>query len=610
MPTTHLRTLRLRLAVFALLIPLLFQMAHAKPKKVFAHYMVAHRGYGSSLEGYQREIKDALAYGVNGFALNIGDWRGGNYQTDTALIFKAAEGTDFQLFISADMNGGLSSDDILDIMRLYGKHSNYYHYDGRAMLSTFCGEGNKEPGEATSRSWWLNRIITPLKERGMPVYFVPFFYTLNYPPVPSYAQIKHDYDAWWHAVCDGGFDFGAGALPSYEEPSLLRSSEARARVFHEAGKTFMAPVSPLYWGDKQVSNGRVYFEYEGGKGLAAQWESVILRQQPEWVELVTWNDFGEHSTFSPIEDVSKYWPYADQAHPERGFYKCRVGIAALNRYFISWYQQGKEPEITRDLIYYAHRTHLKDAVAVHDPRGPVTNRVGPVKDVIYLTSLLTEPATLRARIGEASYEYELVAGLSHTEVPMEIGLPYFELLRDGQQVMEHHASEAIIAQPQVYNFSYASGVMGINRLKDGGFLNPDASQLGSPWATRENAVSTHAQIRSAAGHHTPGFLSHRGRVSEPLTTYQTLTNLTPGTYVMRAWARSGGGQKSAYLYAQDAANTGGKLRSAIDAGDAWQPFIIPGIRISGNQAEVGIHSESLDGQWLEVDDVEFIKVDL
>ena len=44
----------------------------AEPKTVFAHYMTC---FGNSVGGYEREIKLAQQYGIDGFALNCGEWQ-------------------------------------------------------------------------------------------------------------------------------------------------------------------------------------------------------------------------------------------------------------------------------------------------------------------------------------------------------------------------------------------------------------------------------------------------------------------------------------------------------------------------------------------------------
>src|SRR6516162_1076653 len=73
---------------------------------VFAHYMVAFATYGETVEGYRREIMEAQAANIDGFALNVGAWDDvqSYYKRRVGLIYQAAEelGTGFKLFFSVD----------------------------------------------------------------------------------------------------------------------------------------------------------------------------------------------------------------------------------------------------------------------------------------------------------------------------------------------------------------------------------------------------------------------------------------------------------------------------------------------------------------------------
>jgi hypothetical protein len=77
-------------------------------KKVFAHYMVCcpTAGGAATLDDYKREIEEAQKRGIDGFALNCGNWkkREPHYHARTLLIYEAAKqlGTGFQLFVSLD----------------------------------------------------------------------------------------------------------------------------------------------------------------------------------------------------------------------------------------------------------------------------------------------------------------------------------------------------------------------------------------------------------------------------------------------------------------------------------------------------------------------------
>ncbi|RZK24663.1 MAG: T9SS type A sorting domain-containing protein [Hymenobacter sp.] len=88
-------------------------------------------------------------------------------------------------------------------------------------------------------------------------------------------------------------------------------------------------------------------------------------------------------------------------------------------------------------------------------------------------------------------------------------------------------------------------------------------------------------------------------------TYQTVTNLSNGTYQLNAWVKSSGGQLQAQLRAQ---SLGGVLRSTTitAAPSSWVQVSISGIVVRNGQCEVGFYSQAPGGQWLYFDDVELV----
>jgi len=69
----------------------------------FAHYMVclAHNG-NATLEAYEREIRLARQYGIDGFALNCGSWTQEPYYVErSTLLYEAAQtcGSKIQAFL-------------------------------------------------------------------------------------------------------------------------------------------------------------------------------------------------------------------------------------------------------------------------------------------------------------------------------------------------------------------------------------------------------------------------------------------------------------------------------------------------------------------------------
>jgi glucan endo-1,3-alpha-glucosidase len=420
-------------------------------KKVFAHYMVSNKSYGNgSVEGYKQDLRDAISVGIDGFALNIGGWDA-NYQENTARLFQAASelGTGFLFFFSPDRCCGLSDIQILDMVNKYAAHPNYFKLNSNLFLSAWAGGDG--PG---GRDAWINNILNPLKKSGYNMYFIPYLFTTDFDETPDYNKYLTNFNTWWKDFLNGYFYFGAAGLPTYTEPSILTSGEASAEVFHEKGLSFMSSVSPYYWGEKQTTAGRRYYEYHGGEGIAAQWKSILTIQKPEWVELATWNDWGEGSYFSPMEDINAHWPYS--GHPQLGFYKTHKGFSELNKYYIKWYKSGAQPAITSNDIYFFYRTHPKDMMASNDPKGPVVGRAGDVKDEIHVTTLLTSPAELRVITGGTTRTYNIGAGIVHTRIPFNTGTQFFELWKNGKRILQKQG-ENINSSITEYNFNVYSG---------------------------------------------------------------------------------------------------------------------------------------------------------
>jgi len=402
------------------------------PKRVFAHYMVCFATYGEGVENYKREIREAQAAGIDGFALNCGAWHNEpHYPRRTAQIYQAAQELDsgFKLFFSVDLG---NVDFILDMVRTYARHPAQFLHGGRVVVSTFAASGVP----------WKEKVFAPLKAEGIGVFFVPYFYPEPATELPSYdVVVKHHRK--WADVVDGMFYFGAAGLPA----QLAASNAAYTKALREAGKLSMASYTPVYWGHKQP--GKRYYESAGGEGTELQWKSII-ESQPEWVEIVTWNDFGEASYVCPIADFQKTLSFLEP--PPR---HSHAGYLELSRHFIEWYKAGKPPAVKQEGLFFFYRTHPKDVVVAGDK--PVEARAGAIEDVLYVTTLTRAAAELRVTTGgTAAAPIPVAPGLQHHRVPFKPGPQRFELWRGGKAVAAADGAP-VEAQPKYYNFIPASG---------------------------------------------------------------------------------------------------------------------------------------------------------
>ena len=421
-----------------------FTSAAVPQHLVFAHYMVCFATYGETVDAYKREIQEAQAAGIDGFALNVGAWDDVQlyYKTRVALMYNAAEqlGTGFKLFFSVDFENATNT---VAMVESYASRTNTFRYQNRIVLSSY---GHND---VPSKGWvgvdWTNAIVGKLKQDGYPVFFIPYFFSDPVQELPDYSCAQNVLQKYGNLL-DGVFLFTAAGLPA----QLASCNSNYNAAVHAASKPFMASVAPTYWGCGQTSIGRRYFEFSGGEGLIAQWGAIITNQ-PDWVEICTWNDFNESTYISPVNNPGQY--SADLQSPVR---YCHAGYANICKYFINLYKTGVNATNDNDAFFYFYRTHPKSAVASNTNEVPVTWFIGSVTDTVYASVFLTAPAVLEVNSGGLRSTNSLSAGASSVETPFSPGPQQFTLTRSNQTLLSIQGPD-ILSQIQVYDFFTASG---------------------------------------------------------------------------------------------------------------------------------------------------------
>ncbi|VWD20565.1 glycoside hydrolase family 71 [Burkholderia lata] len=392
-------------------------------RKVFAHYMVAwpRGGKNAGPDQYVREMQDAMAAGIDGFALNCGGWSAFEpyYKRRVVAMYDAADRFDgaFTLFVSAD---GRAQDELEDIVRTVRERRAQLMVDGRPMLSAYA-LGGLEGTRAQSLLETAQRLRA---------YFVPHRF-----PSTGEREIAPDMAAdvvERIGPADGYFYFGAAGAPSL----LARSTRALAPALHNAGKAFMAPVTPYYRGLPRGTNYRA-FETNGFAGMAEEWRAAI-ESHATWVQIVTWNDWAESTYVAPTGRARQPVVYDTRFGPILS----HEGYLRASRYYIRWFKTGSPPPIVRDELFYFYRLspaaqgeiHTNGPVAPND--APPSMPQGPLLDRVFACVFLTHPA--RLTIGQDGREdhHPLPAGISFVDVPSLPGRPRFTLVRDGRVVLD------------------------------------------------------------------------------------------------------------------------------------------------------------------------------
>jgi hypothetical protein len=139
-------------------------------------------------------------------------------------------------------------------------------------------------------------------------------------------------------------------------------------------------------------------------------------------------------------------------------------------------------------------------------------------------------------------------------------------------------------------------------------LNPsyEADRVNQTWASGWTTTSNTKNNGNGRGRTGDFFWEHYSSSSYTASTRQTITGLPNGTYTLRVWFRSSGGQSTARAFAR---NYGGSQVNANmnTAASSWTQRTISGINVTNGQVEVGIESTASGGQWLNVDDWELTR---
>jgi hypothetical protein len=146
---------------------------------------------------------------------------------------------------------------------------------------------------------------------------------------------------------------------------------------------------------------------------------------------------------------------------------------------------------------------------------------------------------------------------------------------------------------------------GENLLANDGFeYNMDAVDWQTPISWRETGDMAASSANTIKAHTGSFSLRHAADQPYKITTDQTLQNILDGTYTASAMVRSSGGQKVARFTVSS-----GDVQKTVDivASEEWTRIDIPEINVTGHQATIAFTSDAAGDQWLEADDVVFMK---
>lgn len=385
---------------------------------------------------WQNDISLAKGAGIDGFALNIATQ---DSYTDTVLqtAYAAAEAVGgFVLFLSFDyLSGGAwQASDVVNKINAYSSQSAQFHYQGKPFVSTF--EGTANIGDWSSIKSQAN------------CYFVPSWSSLGPAGFGSQAS-----------VADGAFSWDAWP----EGAADMTDDEDKAWQSMLGDRTYMMGASPWFYTNLPQWNKN--WLWRGNDLWHDRWQQII-ELQPDLVEIITWNDYGESHYIGPIysEGVPTGADYVDEIHTHEGW------LALLPEY-IAAYKSGNATASasapTTDKATAWYKTNPANAGNTGGTTGnnpgqgqPAMSPVPVSEDGVFFTVSVTAPSDVSVQIGnsQATSLRATVAGINHFSVPLNgaTGAVTVAVSRNGEQV-------ASVTGPEI-STDCANGVVNWNAV--------------------------------------------------------------------------------------------------------------------------------------------------
>ena len=154
---------------------------------------------------------------------------------------------------------------------------------------------------------------------------------------------------------------------------------------------------------------------------------------------------------------------------------------------------------------------------------------------------------------------------------------------------------------------YAKPYPGINLLPNGSFeYNYDNVNANQPVAWQIEQMEPSVLIKNTDAKRDKYFLRIANNSNKFETKlYQNLEYILNDTYVLSAWIRCSAGQKIAEIVVSD---LGGKDKIvSLPVSAQWTKVSLNGIKVKNHQATISVHVKADEGQWLDIDDLQFYK---
>ncbi|GME28445.1 hypothetical protein BU16DRAFT_448990 [Neofusicoccum parvum] len=383
-------------------------------KYVFAHFMMGIVGDRTSAADYDADMQGAKAIGVDAFALNIGT--DSSQTTQLEYAYESAANNGMSLFLSFDFNAGWSTSDAAavgaKIADFAGKDAQL-KVDDKVFASTFVGDALD--------------VAAVRSAAGVDIYFAP-----NFDPALGTDMTTLDGALNWV----GWPNNGANRAPTASANISVADGDEKYLAALSDTQGYIAPVSPWFFthfGQEVASSFDPKNWLFPGDLLWYQRWNEVLTLDARFLEIITWNDYGESHYIGPLsskhyDDGNSKWTN-DMPHN---------GWADMAAPFIAAYKAGSTDvaaHITSDKLVYWYRPAPKDVECDStDNYGSKPDGYDTVADAVFVVTLLTAAAEVTITSGGNTQTVDAPAGAAAFQVPLGVGEQSFAVKRDGVAV--------------------------------------------------------------------------------------------------------------------------------------------------------------------------------
>lgn len=390
----------------------------------------------------------AKAAGIDAFALNIGVDPYTEQQLNYA--YESAAKNDMKVFISFDFNwyGTGEAARVGAMIAQFGEKPAQLMYNNKVFASSFAGDGLD--------------VAALRSSAGREVFWAPNFH----------PEMGTDFGTVDGALNWMGWDNDGNNKAPKPGQIVTVSDGDDSYIDALGGKPYMAPVSPWFFTHfgPEVSYSKNWV-FPGDFLWFDRWQE-ILQLQPAFLEIVTWNDYGESHYIGRLDS-----PHGDDGNSKWVYGMPHNGWLDMAKPFISAYHDGATDVtsyITEDEIVYWYRPTLRDidCDATDTTMEDADNSTGnyfkgrpdgweSLEDKVFVVTLLTEASTLEMTAGGNSQTVEAPAGAAKFTVDMAVGDVSFRLSRGGNAVLEGTSDLKIsdTCPCGIYNFNPFVGTL-------------------------------------------------------------------------------------------------------------------------------------------------------